>query len=71
MLVDGLLEQKVQLLFCTLQIDDTRCSVGQAPIGFGAYLAVVPLVLMAWWKLLYPVDQRPGAGNVVQREIAV
>ena len=43
----------------------------QLPVSLGANLAVPPLEPVAGRELFDALDQRPGAGNVVQRKVAI
>src|ERR1700730_8575439 len=48
-----------------------RYAKRQSPVGARRNLAVGPVEPISRRKLLDAVNQRPGGGNVVQREIAI
>src|ERR1700677_3324604 len=50
-LANGLLQKKIQLFLRALEVTKMRRGGGQAPIGFGANLAVLPLIPEAGWEL--------------------
>src|SRR6266436_10024617 len=65
------LQQRVEFFLRRVKSEIRGDAKGQAPVGARGELSVGPFQPISRRKFLYAVHQCPGAGDIIQREVAI